>query len=356
VLKNYKYVMKITGDDDEGKRELDNFINPEETYPVIATTSKLMTTGIDAQTCKLIVLDSNINSMTEFKQIIGRGTRINEEFNKTFFTIMDFRNVTDLFADPAFDGEPVMVKVVAAESELTDADIHPEEDQELIDPATGEVVVFGPDEYAETPAHQPVIIGGGEIVADKQSKVYVAGVDVSILNVRVQHLDGSGKLITESLRDYTRRGLLKEFLNLDEFLARWNKTDKKAALIAELEAHDIILENLRDEVKKDFDLFDMICHIAWDMPALTRRERADQVKKRNYFTKYGEKARLVLNALLEKYASEGIENIEDMRVLTLDPIKQIGTPDEIVNKVFGGKQKYLAALKELETEIYRMAA
>lgn len=356
VLKNYKYVMKITGDDDEGKRELDNFINPEETYPVIATTSKLMTTGIDAQTCKLIVLDSNINSMTEFKQIIGRGTRINEEFNKTFFTIMDFRNVTDLFADPTFDGEPVMVKTVQADDELTDEDIHPEEDQEIIDPDTGEPVIFGPDGYSETPEDQPVIIDGGDIVSEKKSKIYVSGVDVSILNVRVQHLDANGKLITESLKDYTRKGLLKEFRNLDDFLVRWNQADKKASLIAELEAHDIILENLRDEVKKDFDLFDMICHIAWDMPALTRRERADQVKKRNYFTKYGEKARLVLNALLDKYANEGIENIEDMHVLTLDPIKQIGTPTEIVNKVFGGKQKFLIALKELEEEIYRMAA
>ena len=356
VLKNYKYVMKITGDDDEGKRELDNFINPEEIYPVIATTSKLMTTGIDAQTCKLIVLDSNINSMTEFKQIIGRGTRINEEFNKTFFTIMDFRNVTDLFADPTFDGEPVMVKTVQADDELTDEDIHPEEDQEIIDPDTGEPVVFGPDGYSETPEDQPVIIDGGDIVSEKKSKIYVSGVDVSILNVRVQHLDANGKLITESLKDYTRKGLLKEFRNLDDFLVRWNQADKKASLIAELEAHDIILENLRDEVKKDFDLFDMICHIAWDMPALTRRERADQVKKRNYFTKYGEKARLVLNALLDKYANEGIENIEDMHVLTLDPIKQIGTPTEIVNKVFGGKQKFLVALKELEEEIYRMAA
>jgi type I restriction enzyme R subunit len=356
VLKNYKYVMKITGDDEEGKRELDNFINPEEPYPVIATTSKLMTTGVDAQTCKLIVLDSNINSMTEFKQIIGRGTRINEEFGKTFFTIMDFRNVTDLFADPDFDGDPVMVKIVAADAELTEADIHPEENQEILDPDTGEPVDFGSVDYAETPPHQPVIIDGGEIVAAKQTKIYIAGVDVSILNVRVQHLDGSGRLITESVKEYTRKGLLKEFRSLDEFLARWNQADRKAALIAELEAQDIILENLRDEVKKDFDLFDMICHVAWDMPALTRRERAEQVKKRNYFTKYGEQARLVLSALLDKYASEGIENIEDMHVLTLDPIKQIGTPAEIVNKIFGGRQKYLEALKELEKEIYRMAA
>jgi type I restriction enzyme R subunit len=347
VMKNYKYVMKITGDDDEGKRELDNFINPEEPYPVIATTSKLMTTGVDAQTCKLIVLDSNINSMTEFKQIIGRGTRINEEYGKTFFTIMDFRNVTDLFADPHFDGDPVMVKIVNAEDELTEADIHPADEQGIAPDSSDAVYPLA--------EQQPTIIDAGIIAADKMQKIYVAGVDVSILNVRVQHLDSSGKLITESLRDYTRKGLLKEFRSLDEFLARWNQSDKKAALIAELEGQDIILENLRNEVKKEFDLFDLICHVAWDMPPLTRQERAEQVKKRNYFTKYGDKARLVLAALLEKYASEGIENIEDMHVLTLDPIKRIGTPAEIV-KIFGSKQKYLAALKELETEIYRLAA
>jgi type I restriction enzyme R subunit len=356
VLKNYKYVMKITGDDEEGKRELDNFINPEEPYPVIATTSKLMTTGVDAQTCKLIVLDSNINSMTEFKQIIGRGTRINEEYGKTFFAIMDFRNVTDLFADPAFDGEPVMVKVIPADQVLTDEDIHPEVDQKIVDPETGEEVDFGSEGYPETPPHQPVIVDAGEIIAEKPSKVYVAGVDVAVLNLRVQHLDADGKLITESLKDYTRKGLRQQFRSLDDFLARWNQTDKKAALIAELEAQGIILENLRDEVKRDFDLFDLICHVAWDMPALTRRERAEQVKKRNYFARYGDKARQVLTALLEKYASEGIENIEDLHVLTLDPIKQIGTPSEIVNKVFGGREKYLTALKELEKEIYRMAA
>jgi type I restriction enzyme, R subunit len=350
VLKNYKYVMKITGDDDEGKRELDNFINPEERYPVIATTSKLMTTGVDAQTCKLIVLDSNINSMTEFKQIIGRGTRINEEYGKTFFTIMDFRNVTDLFADRNFDGDPVMVKTINAEDELTEADIHPD-DVETQDFASLQDI----DDVYPLAEQQPTVIDAGIIAADKIQKIYVAGVDVSILNVRVQHLDAGGKLITESLRDYTRKGLLKEFRSLDDFLARWNQSDKKAVLIAELEGHDIILENLRDEVKKEFDLFDMICHVAWDMPALTRRERAEQVKKRNYFTRYGEKARLVLAALLEKYASEGIENIEDMHVLTLDPIKRLGTPAEIV-KIFGSKQKYLAALKELETEIYRLAA
>lgn len=352
VLKNHKYVMRITGDDDDGKRELDNFINPEERYPVIATTSKLMTTGVDAQTCKLIVLDSNINSMTEFKQIIGRGTRINEEFGKRYFTIMDFRNVTDLFADPDFDGDPVMVKQILADAELTESDIHPE-DEPVIDAATGEEVPFGEEKQGVT-YDRPEIIGGGGIVAEPQEKVYVAGVDVSILNERVQYLGANGKLTTGSLKEYTRNGLLNEFRTLDNFLSRWNSVEKKKAVIDQLAEHDIILENLQEEIRKELDIFDLICHIAWDRPPLSRRERAEQVIKRDYFTKYGDKARTVLQALLDKYAKDGIENIEEMKVLTIDPFKSIGTPTEIVN-LFGGKTAYQQAVRELETEIYRMA-
>ena len=353
ALENYKYIMRITGDDDEGKREVDNFINPEERYPVIATTSKLMTTGVDAQTCKLIALDSNIRSMTEFKQIIGRGTRINEDYDKTFFAIMDFRNVTDLFADPAFDGYPVMIKEVKGEEELTDQDIHPEEDQEIIDPETGQPVDFEEKGSVEYPT-PPEIIQGGPIVSEPQQKVYVAGVDVSVLNERVQHLDANGKLITESLKDYTKKGILQEFQSLDDFLARWNSAHKKKAVIEELESHGIIPENLMAEVKKDLDAFDLICHIAWDVPALTRRERAENVKKRNYFTKYGEKARKVIEALLDKYADEGIENIEDLAILRIEPFNQIGTPTEIV-KIFGGRDQYLHVIEELEHELYAAA-
>ncbi len=353
VQANHKYVMRITGDDQEGKRELDNFINPEETYPVIATTSKLMTTGIDAQTCKLIVLDSNIHSMTEFKQIIGRGTRINEEYGKTFFTIMDFRNVTDLFADPAFDGEPVMVKEVNADEPLTEDDINPEEKETIIDQESGEEIKFEDEKTINY--EEPQIVPGGEVVSEPREKVYVAGVDVSILNERIQFLDGDGKLITESLKDYTKRNILKNFRSLDEFLNKWNSAEKKKAIIDELEAQGVILENLKEEVKKDLDLFDLICHVAWDMPALTRRERAEKVKKRNYFTKYGPQARRVIEALLDKYATEGIENIEDMAVLKIDPFTKIGTPAEIV-KIFGGKDGYLKMIKELETLLYKEAA
>lgn len=350
---NYKYIMQITGDETEGKRELDNFTNPEERYPVIATTSKLMTTGIDAQTCKLIVLDSNIQSMTEFKQIIGRGTRIKEEFDKTFFTIMDFRNVTDLFADPAFDGEPVMVKTVDGEGELTDDDIYNEEDQDIIDVETGEIVDFGEEDIIDIEG--PQIVEGGDIVSEPRRKVYIAGVHVSILNERIQYMDGDGKLIIESVKDYTKRNILKTFRNLDDFINIWNKIDRKKALIEELEKQGVFYENLVEEVQKDLDLFDLICHVAWDMPALTRRERAQNVKKRNYFTKYGEKARNVIEALLDKYAVTGIDNLEDLSVLRIDPFTQIGTPAEIL-KIFGGKKGYLKMIKELEDEIYKEAA
>ncbi len=356
VLENYKYVMKITGDDTEGKRELDNFTNSEERYPVIATTSKLMTTGIDAKTCKLIVLDANIGSMTEFKQIIGRGTRVDEDYGKLFFTIMDFRNVTDLFADEKFDGEPVMIKVVTAvdeTTELTDETIFGTTDDDDIESINDETAS---DESTKLPIdnYPPVIISGGGI-DEPRDKIYVAGVSVTLLSERVQHLDADGKLITESLKDYTKKTLLKEFHSLDDFLTRWNSADKKKALIEELEQHGVMLENLREEVKKELDIFDLICHVAWDKPALTRRERANNVRKRDYFAKYSEQAQKVLQALLDKYADGGIENIENLDVLRLDPISTLGRPVEIF-KLFGGKEHYLAALKNLETEIYTMAA
>ncbi|WP_202807023.1 EcoAI/FtnUII family type I restriction enzme subunit R [Planktothrix agardhii] len=354
VRENYKYVMRITGEDKEGKLELDNFINPEERYPVIATTSKLMTTGVDAQTCKLIVLDSNIQSPTEFKQIIGRGTRINEQFDKRFFTIMDFRNVTDLFSDRTFDGDPVMIKEIRDDEEFTPENIIGDLTGEIIDQETGEIVDF--DQNNDLPENlKPTIISGGEITTEKQTKVYISGVDVTILNERIQYLNDHGDLVTTSLKDYTKQNLLQEFSSLDEFLARWNEADKKSALIAELREHDIIIEDLQRDIKKDLDLFDLICHIAWDRPPLTRKERAENVKKRDYFTKYESQARAVLEALLEKYATDGIENIEDISVLKLEPLKQFGSPGEIVKR-FGGKPQYVSALRELMSELYQVAA
>lgn len=342
--KNNKYVMQITGDNQEGKRELDNFIRPSETYPVIATTSKLMTTGVDAQTCKLIVLDSNIGSMTEFKQIIGRGTRINEEYGKTYFTIMDFRNVTDLFADPDFDGDPVMIKAVDQDDDL--GDIEDEVIDEPIIDEDGEEVDF-PEEEPD----YPIVDGGGIIIEEPKTKIRVNGVKVKIINERVQYLGADGRIITETLRDYTRSNITREYQDLNSFLASWNSAEKKRSIIEELEEKGVFFDALKEEVGKDYDSFDLICHVAFDAKPLTRRERAENVVKRNYFTKYGPQAQEVIRKLLEKYADDGLRTIESTEVLKLDPINKLGTPVELVN-AFGGKPKYDEAIKELEKELY----
>lgn len=344
---NHKYVMQITGDNDEGKRELDNFINPEEKFPVIATTSELMTTGVDAQTCKVIVLDSNINSMTKFKQIIGRGTRINEEYNKLYFTILDFRNATDLFADRDFDGDPIRIKPVTEETDL--GDIIDEEENDttpVIDEETGEAILTGipfirtPEETFEPNISEP------------RQKIYVNGVDVSVLISRELYFDQSGRPITTSLKDHTKEIIKGQYKSLDDFLNRWNSTDRKEAIIQELQQQGVLVEALLEAVEQQVDLFDLICHIAYDQPPLTRKERANNVKKRNYFTRYSEQSRKVLEALLDKYADEGIENMESMEVLKVKPLTEFGSPTEII-KEFGSKQDYLNAVKELENELYK---
>ncbi|ALQ50708.1 EcoAI/FtnUII family type I restriction enzme subunit R [Nitrosomonas ureae] len=338
VKKNRKYVMRITGDDIEGKAELDNFINPEERYPVIATTSKLMTTGVDAQTCKLVVLDQHIRSMTEFKQIIGRGTRINEDYGKFWFTIMDFKKATELFADKDFDGEPVMI-------------YEPGSDESPVPPDKEPGINLDENGNPLPPLEKGGTEGGFEEPSPKRIKYVMGDVTVHVIAERVQYYGPEGKLITESLKDYTRQTVRRDYASLDEFLQRWSQAERKATILQELQQHGILLEPLADEVGKDFDAFDLICHVAFDQPPLTRRERAENVKKRNYFTKYSEQARLVLENLLEKYADTGIENIEDIKVLTLDPFKDMGTASELVS-VFGGKTAYLKALHELEDNLY----
>lgn len=346
VAQNNKYVMQITGDNQEGKRELDSFINPSERYPVIAVTSKLMTTGVDAQTCKLIVLDSNIGSLTEFKQIIGRGTRINEEYGKTYFTIMDFRNATDLFADPAFDGDPVRIMDVGEEDDISRTD-EEADDTPIVDIVDGDEVEFP----------EPHNITGGGIIIDPpnpRQKIRVDGIDVRIVNERIQYLDADGRIITESLKDYTRKNVIKQYDTMDAFLKSWNSAEKKKAIVDTLEQEGIFFEALKEEIGKDFDPFDLICHVAYDKKPLTRKERANNVKKRNYFSKYGEKAQTVIQSLLDKYADDDLLTIESLDVLKLDPLNKLGSPLEIIN-AFGGKDKYLVALRELEFELYKTA-
>nr|WP_315234406.1 DEAD/DEAH box helicase family protein [uncultured Flavobacterium sp.] len=341
VKENNKYVMQITGDNEEGKRELDNFINPSEKYPVIAVTSKLMTTGVDAQTCKLIVLDSNIGSPTEFKQIIGRGTRINEEYGKTYFTIMDFRNVTNHFADPDFDGDPVSI-------------IEIEGDGPIVIPEPDEPVIIDDPDFPEPDYPEPADPDGVNEPKPKYIKKIIQGVEVNIINERIQYLGSDGKIITESLIDYTKKSIGSQYKTLDGFLQAWNNADKKKVIIDELEDKGIYFDALKEEVGVQFDPFDLICHIAFEMPALSRKDRADNVKKRNYFTKYSAKAQEVLSNLLDKYAHDGLLTIESMEVLKLKPINELGTPVELI-KAFGGKPQYELAIKELEQELYRKA-
>jgi len=336
-----KYVVQITGDNLEGKRELDNFIDPEKPYPVIAVTSKLMSTGVDAQTCKLIVLDQTIKSMTLFKQIIGRGTRLREDLGKSWFTILDFKRATELFADKDFDGEPVQVYEPQPGEPMA-----PPPPVDL--PPTAQPGGAGPDAWPPTTAGP----GEGGAGTDEPRK-YTLGnnVTVAVARERVQYLNADGKLITESLRDYTRINLLKKYDSLDQFLQTWQQADRKAALLAELQAEGVLIDALAAEVNKDLDPFDLLLHVAYDQPPLTRRERAQRVKKRNVFTQYGPVARKVLDALLDKYADEGIATIESNEVFKLQPFTDLGSPVELVRS-FGGRPQYLSALQALEQALY----
>ena len=344
VAENSKYVMQITGDNDEGKKELDNFIDPEMTYPVIATTSKLMTTGVDAKTCKLIAIDSNINSMTEFKQIIGRGTRLRPDYGKWYFTILDFRGVTRLFEDKDFDGEPVQIKDVKETEEMPKDEQTKEEIKEILNGLTEEETVV------EVPINIDIID-----IENPTKKFYVNGIEVVQVGERVQYYGKDGKLITESLVDYTKKNLKARFATMDDFIKKWSEADKKSAIIDELIEQGVMLDELREEFKqktgKDLSVFDLICHVTFDMPPLSRKERAQKVKKRNYFAKYSEKARKVLNALIDKFSDGGIEEIENREILYFQPFDEIGTPVEII-KEFGGKAKYEEAIKELEKELF----
>jgi len=346
VSKHPYYVVKITGDDEVGKRELDNFTDVEERFPVIATTSKMLTTGIDTKMVKLIVLEANIASMTEFKQIVGRGTRIREAEGKLFFTIMDFRKATNLFADPDFDGDPVQIY----EPGIDESPVPPEEGDEL-DPETD---VLGEMPRTELQPPPPDISITESNPDAEPRKYYVNDVAVTVINELIQYFGADGRLITESLKDYTRKNIDKNFASLDAFILRWSASEKKEVLLAELAEQGILLEALREEVGKDMDAFDLICHVAFDQPPLTRKERAENVRKRNYFSKYSEKAQQVLTTLLDKYESEGIISIKSGSVLKVQPLNQIGSVIELVG-AFGKKKDFDRAILKLEREIYQIA-
>jgi type I restriction enzyme R subunit len=349
VAENHRYVMRITGNDKEGQGELGNFIDPESRYPVVVTTSRLLSTGVDAQTCRLIVLDREVGSMTEFKQIVGRGTRVHEDTKKFYFTLMDFRGATNHFADPKFDGEPVQIYAPGEDDPVTPPDDVPPVDDDgepLPDkPGEDETVVDGEPPDIDIPPDGP----------EKRKKVVVDGVPVTIIGERVQYLDENGKLVTESLKDFTKTALQKRYASLDQFLKRWNAEPRKQAIIDELDGEGLKLEVIAEELGKDLDPFDLICHIAFDRKPLTRRERADNVKKRDVFAKYGDQARAVLDALLAKYADEGVLNLDDTNVLRIAPFSKLGTPKQLVT-VFGGLEAYQCAVRELQSALYQETA
>ena len=325
--KNPDYVVRITGSDAYGQSKLDYFISVASKYPVIATTSKLLSTGVDSKMVKLIVLDQRINSMTEFKQIVGRGTRILEKNGKTHFTIMDFRNITRLFADPEWDG-PIE-----------------------IDEGYGNQK---PKDYSEIPDDTPGI-NEPDVNPERNPKPIVdrEGCRVEVINKVVSVYDANGKLLrTESITDYTRKNINETYVNFDDFISHWNAAEKKAEITDLLRGNGINLHVLKQEKNMDdVDDFDFICHIAYGKKPLTRRERAENVKKRDVFNKYGAEARKVLEALLDKYANDGISQLENRMVLKLDPFRQMGSPANIA-KLFGGNKQYFSAVKELENLIY----
>jgi len=339
---NKRYVMRITGDNDEGKAQLDNFIDPEQQFPVLVTTSRLMSTGVDAQTCQLIVLDRSIKSLTEFKQIIGRGTRINEDYNKLFFTILDFRQATAQFADPNFDGDPVQI-------------YEPGAHDSVVPPSTDEVAQLEAGEQGTAPSDLYTRLGAmgrqAPSAAEPRAKYRVADVEVRIVTERVQYLDEHGKLITESLSDYTKKSVRKLYPTLESFRTTWLQAEKKLPLLLQLGQSGVFVEELAEQLGADYDAFDLICHFAFEQAPVTRRERAERAQSSPRFSKLGTKARAVLDALIEKYAASGITSVESLDILKVDPLPKFGTPVEIITQ-FGGKPAYVAAVQELIKQLY----
>ena len=318
--KDARYIMRITGDDNVGKKQLDNFIDVDQPYPTVVTTSELLATGVDCKTCGLIVIDKEIGSMTEFKQIIGRGTRLRTDKGKWHLEILDFRNATAKFKDPKFDGDP--------------------------EPPQGKSVK--PYTLPEEPS---------SVVSEPHVKYLVEGEKIAITTEIVSILGEDGKTMrTESITDFTRKQIRKRYATLNDFVKNWTEAERKKVIVDELKDYSVLVDAVREKnpALAHADIFDVICHVAFDQPPVTRRERTNNVKKRNYFAKYEGKAREVLEALLDKYADYGILNLEDSDILDTAPFNKIGKPQKIV-KLFGGLDKFEQALKDLENEIYKVA-
>lgn len=327
--KDSRYVMRITGDDNYGKKQLDNFIDVDEPYPCVVTTSEMLSTGVDCKTCGLIVIDKEIGSMTEFKQIVGRGTRLRIDKGKWHFEILDFRNATQLFKDPEFDGDP--------------------------DPKDNDGGKKGGNGGSGGGKGGD---GGNGNTSGGHRKYIVDGHDIQITHEKVSYLGADGHtLVTESLTDFTRKSILGKYATLDDFINNWNEVDRKKVIVDELKEYNVLIDAVREANPQlaEADIFDIICHVAFDRKPITRRERANNVKKRDYLSKYQGLARQVLETLLDKYADNGIIELENENVLELPPFNQIGTPVKII-KLFGGIKGYMNALTELKTELYRTVA
>ena len=327
--KDARYVMRITGDDNYGKKQLDNFIDVDEPYPCVVTTSEMLSTGVDCKTCGLIVIDKEIGSMTEFKQIVGRGTRLRIDKGKWHFEILDFRNATQLFKDPEFDGDP-----------------DPKDDEGGKKGGNGG---SGGRKGGD---------GGDGKTGEGHHKYIVDGHDIRITHEKVSYLGADGHtLVTESLTDFTRKSIRGKYATLDDFINNWNEVDRKKVIVDELKEYNVLIDAVREANPQlaEADIFDIICHVAFDRKPMTRRERANNVKKRDYLSKYQGMARQVLETLLDKYADNGIIELENENVLELPPFNQIGTPVKII-KFFGGIKGYMNALTELKTELYRTVA
>ena len=324
--KNHKYIMRITGDNDEGKKQLDYFIDNDSTYPTIVTTSKLMTTGVNCQTCKNIALDNIFgeNGMTEFKQIIGRGTRIKEDYGKMYFTILDFRNATRLFADPKFNGPEI-------QSEEYDPENYKGNKKVIIDVDSPKDIELSSDE--------------------KKKKVYVDNVEVMLISERVQYYDKDGKLITESLKDFTKKNILHDFASLDDFLTLWTSDEKRSVIIQELKEKGIFIEELRKMYSADVDDFDLICDIAYGIKPLTKSDRAKNSKVNEVLACYSDKCKQILKILLEKYSNDEIDDITDSKILKLPEFNEYGNPMKIAN-LFGGLNGYLNAVHQVQNALY----
>lgn len=338
---NPKYVMTITGDNPEGKAQLDNFIDPNSKYPVIATTSKLLTTGVDAKTCKFIVLDSNINSMTEFKQIVGRGTRVDEEHDKTWFTILDFREVSRLFADPDFDGEPIQDEEFVPKSERENKEEENKNSEFPIseDNEDGNEGEIKEDDYGFNDEERI------------RKKFYVDGVEVRVLHKQIQLIGADGKLITKSFIDYSKDELRKSYHSYDEFLNIWTQEGQRKIIVEELEERGIDFETLKEEIGADLDEFDIICHLAFDKKPITKKQRVERVKKSKYLEKYQDTAKEILEILLEKYSDSNSDVFEDIKVLQLPQFRKFGTLPKII-KIFGSKDNFENIMHEITKEIY----